>query len=104
MAVSATWKRAFEAINQALTVISAAGAIPGVNLIPYVGTVTAAAGAIQRGLVAGEKVLPYIKAVAATFSGGLPTEDERLALDAKIAELEAKVDAPLPPKEPGEDD
>lgn len=100
----ANWKRAFEVISDALGVVSAAGSIPGVNLIPYVGTITAAAGAIQSGLNAGRRVQPYLEAVAKTFSGALPTEAERLALDARIADLEARVRAPLPPKEPGEPD
>lgn len=98
------WKQAFDVIQMALGVITKAEATPGINLIPYVSTVGVAAGAIQAGLNAAVNVAPYIEAVAKTFTGGLPTEAERAALDAKIAELEAKVDAPLPPKEDGEPD
>lgn len=100
----AAWQQAFNVITQALSVISSAGSTPGLNLLPYVSTVAAAAGAINAGLNAAVNVAPYIKAIADTFTGGLPTEAQRVALDTKIAELEAKVDAPLPPKEDGEPD
>lgn len=98
------WQQALSVISNALSVISAAGSTPGINLIPYVSTVAAAAGAINAGLNAAVNVAPYILAIKDTFSNGLPTEAQRVALDAKIAELEAKVDAPLPPKEDGEPD
>jgi len=99
-----SWKKAFDVINRALTVIHSAGSIPGVNLIPYVGTVTAAAGAIQAGMNAAVNVAPYVKAVADTFAGGLPSEEQLQTLDQKIKQLEAKVAAKLPPPEPGEPD
>lgn len=99
-----SWKRAFDVVQQALGVVAAAGNIPGVNLIPYVGTITAAAGAMQAGLNAGKNIAPYVAAVRETFSDGLPSAEKLSALDAKIAELEAKVAAPLPPKEDGEPD
>ncbi len=97
-----TWSSAFSAIQTALGAISAAASIPGVNLIPYVSTVTAAANAISAGLNAAVNVAPYIAAVAKTFTGGLPTDVDLAALDAKIADLEALGDAALPPKEDGE--
>jgi hypothetical protein len=100
----ANWQQAFSVINTALGVISAAGNTPGVNLIPYVSTVASAAAAIQTGLNAAVNVAPYVEAISDTFSGGLPSASQLSALDAKIAELEAKVDAPLPPKEDGEED
>lgn len=101
----ADWKQAFEVINTALGVINAAGNTPGINLIPYVGTVAAAAGALQAGLKAGVSIAPYIAAVKDTFTGDkLPSQGAIDALDAKIADLEAKVDAPLPPKEVGGED
>lgn len=100
----ADWKQAFDVVNQALGVISAAGATPGVNLIPYVSTIAAAAGALKAGLNAGVKIAPYVENISDTFSGGLPSEEKRAALDVKIAELEALVDAPLPPREEGEPD
>lgn len=98
------WRSAFTAISNALAVISAAANTPGINLIPYVSTVAAAAGAMQTALNVGVNIAPYIEAIADTFSGKLPTEAQRIALGQKIAELEAKVDAPLPPKEADEPD
>lgn len=100
----ADWQQAFNVINMALSAISTAGNTPGINLIPYVSTVAAAASALQAGLNAGVKIVPYIEAIKDTFSEGLPTEAARAALHAKIAELEALVDAPLPPPEEGEED
>jgi len=49
-------------------------------------------------------VLPYVTAIKDTFSGGVPTQAQLNDLDVKIMELEAMVDAPLPPKEDGEPD
>lgn len=100
----ADWKQAFAVINQALSVIGAVGNTPGINLIPYVSTVASAAGAIQAGLNAAVNITPYITAISDTFSGGLPSQSDLDALAAKIAELEALVAAPLPPKEAGEDE
>lgn len=102
--MSFDWKHAFEVVSNALSVISAAGNTPGVNLIPYVGTIAAAAGAINAGLAAGIKVAPYVTAIKDTFINGLPTEEKRQALDAKIADLRAQLHAPLPPPEDGEPD
>ncbi len=96
------WKRAFEAISTALTVVAGANDIPGVNLIPYVGTIANAAKAIQTGLSLGIKVAPYIEAVHDTFSNGLPSLEKVAALDARIDELRAIVNAPLPPPEDDE--
>lgn len=99
------WQDAFNVINTALGVISTAGSTPGINLIPYVSTIASAASALQAGLNAAVNVAPYIVAISDTFSGDkLPSADEMKALDAKIAELEAKVDKELPEKEEGEPD
>lgn len=97
------WQQAFDVISSALGVVAGAANIPGVSLIPYVGTIAAAASAIQGAIKIGQNVTPYIEAIKETFSGdGLPTEEKRLALDARIKELEAMIDAPLPPREEGE--
>lgn len=96
------WKQAFNAVNTALGVIAGAGDIPGVNLIPYVSVVSSAAKAIKMGLNAAVNVAPYVEAVRETFADGLPTPEKLSALDAKIGELRALVNAPLPPREDGE--
>lgn len=96
------WKHAFDVISNALSVISTAGSTPGINLIPYVSTVASAASLINTGLKTGVKVLPYVAAIKETFANGLPTEEKRVALDAKLVELRAIVQAPLPPPEDGE--
>lgn len=98
------WKNAFNAVETALGVISSAGSTPGINLIPYVGVVSSAAGALKLALDTGVKVAPYVIALKNTFSGGLPTKDDLAALDAKIGELRAIVHAPLPAREDGEED
>lgn len=100
----ADWKQAFDVINTALGVISAAGNTPGINLIPYVSTVAAAANALQAGLNAGVKITSRVIAIKDTFvpGAGLPSQDKIDALNAEIAALEAEVDAALPAPEPGE--
>lgn len=98
------WQSALSVITNALGVIKTAASAPGINLLPYVGTVATAAGALQTAIQTGIDVAPYITAISTTFSSGLPSDADRAALDAKIAELEAKVDAPLPAKEDGEED
>lgn len=95
------WSHAFEVVSHALSVISSAKETP-LALIPYVGTIASAAGAINAGLKAGIKVAPYVEAIKETFAHGLPTEEKRSALDARIAELREIIHAALPPKEDGE--
>lgn len=98
------WKHAFEVVSNALGVVSRAGSIPGVNLIPYVSTIAAAASALKSGIDLGVKVAPYAEAVRETFANGMPTQEKLSALDARIAELRAIIHAPLPAKEDGEED
>lgn len=98
------FQKALDAINLALGVVKTVASTPGVNLLPYASTVAAAVGAMQTAVAAGVSIMPYVTAITDTFSGGTPTEQELAALDAKIAELEAKVQEPLPPKEDGEED
>jgi len=98
----ADWKQALEAVNIALGAISRFGSLPGVNMIPYIGVVTTAASALQAGLNAGINVAPYVIAIKDTFTGELPSASQIEALRTKIAELEARIDAPLPPREEGE--
>jgi hypothetical protein len=96
------WKRAFEVVNMAIGVIAKAGDIPGVNLIPYVGVVSSAAKAIQLGINAGVNVAPYIEAMATSFKDGLPSPEKLASLASKIKTLEARVYAPMPPREDDE--
>lgn len=93
-----------DAIDNALGVLKTIADTPGVSMIPYVGTVSGAIGALRTAYSVGKNITPYVTAIADTFKGdgSIPTQAQLDALDAKIAELEAKVDAPLPPAEPGE--
>ncbi len=98
------FKSLLNAVVTALGTISAAGNLPGVNLIPYVSTVASVAGLLQFALEKGINVAGDIAALRETFSNGLPSQDKIDALDARIAVLRAKLHAPLPPKEDGEDE
>ena len=91
-----------DAVEAALNVIKTVAETPGVNALPYVSTVASAVTAIQAGIKIGANVAPYVVALADTFSGGKPSQDQLDTLDAKIAELRAKLQAPLPPVEAGE--
>lgn len=94
------FKTILGAVSSALDVIGTVANTPGLSVIPYVKTVGNAVNAISAGVKAGLEVAPYVETLAATFSGGgAPSADEIAALDAKIAELEAKVDEALPPRE-----
>lgn len=94
-----------EAIDTVMTKIKSVADIPGINLLPYVSTASSVIGAVHMAYTAGKDITPYITAIQDTFSKpGTPSEDDMAALDAKIADLEAKVQAPLPPKEDGEPD
>lgn len=97
-------KQLVEAFNAVSTVIKTVANTPGVNMIPYATTVASAIGALQVAVNAGVNILPYVTAISDTFTGGVPTQAQLAALDAKIADLEAQVDAPLPPREAGEPD
>lgn len=93
-------------IDGVLTVMKTVANTPGVNMIPYVAVASSAISAMQAALSIGRNIKPYVDAVASTFGNGskVPTEAEVAALDAKIAELEAEVQKPLPPAEEGEPD
>lgn len=101
-----TLKDLLEAVDNAMVVVKQVADTPGINLIPYVSTVSSVIGATHAAYLAGKNIEPYVKALAGTFTGGgaVPTEAELAALNARIAVLEAKIDAPLPPKEEGEPD
>ncbi len=92
------------AVNAALNVIKTVANTPGVNIIPYAAAVSSAISAIQTAEAIGMNIAPYVTAIADTFSGGVPTQEQLDALNAKITDLETQVQAPLPPKEEGEGD
>jgi hypothetical protein len=91
-------------VNGVLNTLKEIASLPGVNMIPYVSTVSGAISALQAAAAIGVNIAPYLTALKDTFSGGVPTQAEMDALDAKIASLEALVDAPLPDKDPDEPD
>ncbi len=93
----------FSAINTGLNTLKTVANIPGVKMIPYVSTIAGGIEILQLAFDAGQNILPYVTAFKETFEGGGEVSQDKLdALDAKIAELEEKLDAPLPPLEPGE--
>lgn len=94
-----------EAVDSVMLKIKTVADVPGINLLPYVSTASSVISAVHMAYVAGKDITPYITAIQDTFSKpGLPSTEDVVALDAKIAALEAKVQAPLPPKEDGEPD
>lgn len=102
--MTVTLNQVLDAINTGLSVVKTVASTPGINVLPYVSTVASATTALQAALVAGRNIQPYVTAIADTFSGAVPTPDDLAALDAKIIDLDAQVDAPLPVKEDGEPD
>lgn len=90
------------AVNTALGVIKTIAATPGVNLLPYASVVSSAISAIQAAEEIGTNIAPYVIALKNTFSGGVPTQADMDALDAKIALLNAEIDQALPDPESGE--
>jgi hypothetical protein len=91
-----------DAVNMALGAIKSAADLPGVNLIPYVSTVSSFIGLAQLALGQGQNIANLVTDLKDTFSGGVPTQAQLDALDARIAAERAKLHAPLPPKEDGE--
>lgn len=100
------WVKILDTTSTVLGVLGTVANTPGVNMIPYVAVAGAAINALQAAVNAGRNVRPYIEAISSTFGDGskVPTPEEIAALDDKIAELEAEVQAPLPPAEEGEED
>lgn len=93
------------AVSKALDIITSVTNLPGVDLIPYVSTVNKILKYGQLALAAGNKVTPYVEALAVSFSSGaLPSEEERVALDAKIEDMHAKIQGFNPVAEEGEEE
>lgn len=98
-----------DAIDKGLGVIQGVASIPGVSLIPYAATLSSAIGVIQLMIKAGENIEPFIANIKDTFSTPPTSADDVAALnarmvtlDAQIAGLRARLQAPLPSAEPGE--
>jgi hypothetical protein len=104
--MNATLDEVLTTVDGVLTVLKTVANTPGVNMIPYVAVASSAISAMQVAISVGRNIVPYVNAVKSTFGDGkrVPTEAEVAALDAKIAELEAEVQKPLPPAEEGEPD
>lgn len=92
------------AVNTALGAIKSAADLPGVNLIPYVSTVSSFIGLAQLAIGQGKNIAALVDDLKTTFSGGLPTEAQLSSLDGRIVAARAKLHATLPPKEAGEPD
>jgi hypothetical protein len=97
-------KGLLDAVGTALGVIKSAADLPGVNLIPYVSTVSSVIGVAQIAISQGQNIANLVTDLKDTFSGGLPTDAQLAALDARIAAARTKLHAPLPEKEEGEED
>lgn len=100
--MSVSLDQVLSAINQGLSVVQQVASLPGVSALPYASTLSSAINAIQAAEQAEQDIAPYVEAIAATFSGTVPTQEQLDALDAQIVALDAQVDAPLPPPESGE--
>lgn len=98
------FKPVLDAAETALKVIETAGNIPGVDLIPYVGTVLKFVGYAKKAIDVGKSIEPDVTDFIDTFSGGMPSEEKRAALDARIATSHAKIQAFRPVAEEGEEE
>ena len=100
------WDKILTTTTNVLDVLQTIASTPGINMIPYVSVAAGAITALNAAVKAGRDAKPYLDAIVGTFGEGgkVPTLAEVAALDDKIAELEAEVQAPLPPPEEGEDD
>src|ERR1044072_8709100 len=97
------WQKGLDSINTALTVVKQIADTPGVNVIPYVSTISSFIGAAQAIAGAGRDIGPLLEKFAGTFKeGSAPTQADMDALDADIAAEEAKLQQPLPPPDEGE--
>lgn len=97
-------KGILDAVSTALGTIKAATDLPGVSLIPYVSTVSDFIGVAQIAISQGKNIAKLATDLKETFDGGLPTENQIASLNGRIAAARAKLHAPLPPKEEGEED
>lgn len=91
-----------DAVSTALGVIKNIAKVPGINVLPYVNTVSGAIDVAQIALSQGQNIADLVASLKETFAGGTPTDAQLAALDARIAAARAKLHAPLPPPEEGE--
>lgn len=102
------FKSVVDATETALSVIVSAGdavnKIPGVDLIPYVGTVLKFVSYAKQGIELGKVIEPDVTAFVDSFANGLPSEEVRAALDARIAANHAQIQGFSPVAEPDEPD
>lgn len=98
------YKQLLDAVETALNAIETVTDLPLVDLIPYVSTVSKVVKYASIAVSAGGKVLPYAEALAESFSGGLPSEEKRAALDAKIEAMHAEIQNFKPVAEAGEEE
>lgn len=101
-------KSVTDAVVTALGVIvnagDAASKIPGVDFIPYVGTVLKFVSYAKKAIDFGQSIEPDVEDFLATFADGLPSEEKRAALDARIAANHEKIQAFTPVAEEGEEE
>ncbi len=98
------YKSILNAIDNALGVVVSASDIPGVDLIPYVGTIAKVAKYAKLAVDAGIKEAPYVAALTDAFANGLPSEAVRAALDAKIEDMHTQIQGFSPTAEAGEEE
>lgn len=91
-----------DAAENVLSVIQTVGNLPGVDLIPYVSTVTKFLGYAQKAIEVGKVVAPQVADFVDTFSNGLPPAEKLAALDARIAANHAAIQGFTPVAEEGE--
>lgn len=98
------FKSIVDAAETALGVIEAVGNVPGIDLIPYVGTVTKFIGYAKKAIEFGKEIGPEVADFADAWTNGLPSEEKRAALEARITSNHAEIQGFTPVAEEGEDD